>query len=176
MNIEPFQQGQLDALCGLYATVNAVQICQGALSKQAALELFEELVDYLEHWDKASDERMYLGMSSLELVRALKATQEHYPITWKRPFIRKTPQLDHLWSKLSDFLNEPGRCVILDITDRYGQGHWTVLYRITESVLHLCDSCGRQRINRQHCTTQSREPNTFTITAYNCFFIQLQED
>ena len=45
---KPYQQGDLDGLCGVYALVNAVDYLCGPLSHRKARQLFQQILTHLE--------------------------------------------------------------------------------------------------------------------------------
>lgn len=168
-----FKQGQLDSLCGIYAIVNAVHSLQGTLSRADAQELFQELIVDLDELDDSTAERVVDGMSVVELSKGLHCAAAHYDICWKRPFVGKQADMKLFWQYMRYFIKMRG-AVILDVTDKHGKGHWTVVERVEGQTLYLLDSGRRQQLGRRHCTVDKSEAGAkFYITVQNCFFVEI---
>lgn len=153
---EPFQQGDLDGLCGIYALVNAAKLVAGPISRDRAKSLVTACLDSLgERYALPSLVTVGLGVYQvLGLMRDV--FQAQLPVTYHRPFAKAGPMsLDHYWQTVTEFLEErPRRAVILAFHNaRYA--HWTLAKAISQARMELFDSDGNSLVCRRHCTTGS---------------------
>ena len=144
----PFRQGDLDALCGCYAVVNAVRLAalpRRRLGRAACLELFAELVDELA---EAGRLRAFVtgGVGTGTLARLLRRAKrwldaEHgLALEVGRPF-RKGDGLDTdaRLRLLAEHLARDGTSAIVGTGD-----HWTVVGSVRSGRLLLADSHDRR--------------------------------
>lgn len=156
--IEPFQQGDLDGLCGVYAIINALRLIHPALDRDAAQALFRKLIKTLGKTLKNPIEPVYDGIHPIILEDLLTTARQqlrrHHSLeitveplaVW-----RKRPTLADLWESLRERLNGD-QVAILALSGILE--HWTVAYAASETTIRLFDSADRQTITRSRVTLQ----------------------
>jgi hypothetical protein len=145
---QPFRQGDLDALCGCYAVVNAVRLAalpRRRLGRAACLGLFAALVDELA---EAGRLRAFVtgGVGTGTLARLLRRAAawleaEHgLALEVRRPF-RGGDRLDAgaRLRLLAEHLAQGGTSAIVGTGD-----HWTVVSVVRGGRLLLADSHDRR--------------------------------
>jgi hypothetical protein len=148
---KPFQQGNLDGLCGVYSLVNSSRIVCGATEEDSNL-LFKEIVQFLDESGKfaltCTD-----GMDVDRMRKIVKYCGPDYYPTVKMPYCnRSVPGLDEFWGYMYDFMQAPHRAIILGLGGRHE--HWTVVSNITRSRLFLYDSMKLKQLDRNRCSVQ----------------------
>jgi hypothetical protein len=136
---KPFQQGQLDGLCGVYAMVNAVSILCGPLTTRQAQALFSKILQFLEtRGSLASYCSQGIVLNDIAAILNQVICQQ-YPITRFKPFHHQ-PRVDkrQYLQALDAFLQQPDGVIFTGINGTYN--HWTLIHRITDKTLHTYDS------------------------------------
>lgn len=147
--LQPYLQGNIDNLCGLYALINATRLV--IYPSKVKPELLSRCVSVLTQKKKAGD-FIGKGTYSTDINYLLKAVFiDEYPIRFTKPFI-KAVDLDVYWSKLKKFLEEENRAVIILFSTEHN-GHWTVVRDITDNELILFDSKRTKNLTKDLCTT-----------------------
>lgn len=172
--MKPYQQGNLDGLCGAYAVINAVRLisnklsteeCQGVLLKILRLQIKHRKSVYF----------MIHGLNQTKIANILQQIIEpDFTITYSRPFKkRQKVKFAELYASLYDYLNaHDKRCVIICFETK-SYDHWTVVESISANRLNLFDSIGRKFINCKHCTTTELSPqNPILIDFTATFFLE----
>lgn len=159
--MKPFQQGDLDGLCGLYSLINAVRLVVHPITDADCHILASQALDML--GERKPISRLFLeGLGYRELAVVCKTIIEPaYPIKRYKPFQHDpAPSLDRYWSRLKSFLDEESRRAVILVTETKHHGHWTTVQAASERRLVLCDSSGMQQLIRKRCTigaiTQAR--------------------
>lgn len=170
--MKPFQQGDLDGLCGLYATINAAKLVSKRLSRNRGTEL---LLDAVLTIDKSSFDFLTDGTNTLDITRILRDTIcDEFNIRRTKPFhTRSHVSLDEFWETLCCFLHSrPDRAAIIVIeTSTYS--HWTVVKEINNKRLILFDSHEGVFLNRKQCSTTELGPKASTlISPPSTFFLE----
>ena len=152
LGLLPFQQGGLDALCGLYSIVNAERIINRS-SDDETQQLFDELVHF----------RARRGLLSKFLIGGILHNQmlvilekvvgkqriSRVQVPWRGV---PNPPLTTFWQSMQYFLNgTPGRAIILGLQGYHD--HWTVIESLTNRSILLYDSSKIKRLPRPYCTT-----------------------
>lgn len=147
----PFQQGALDAFCGIYSLVNAEQLINNSDEKKSQ-ELFNNVIFYLEK-KKRLAEILTEGMLLKDLKLLLQnVIGTRIPKTELRFQGVPNPSLEVFWQEVQQFLSsESHRAVILSLSGIHE--HWTTINRITDKQIKLFDSDGLKILNRGNCTT-----------------------
>lgn len=147
----PFEQGGLDALCGIYSIVNAERVINNTVS-QDSQNLFKEIVRYLDE-QRSLTTILTEGMLFKHITTVLNNVVGDRIAYKERHFAGvKNPELNTFWTEVSSFLhNGENRAVLLGISGVYD--HWTVVKQIKENRIDLLDSDGLRRLNRINCTT-----------------------
>ena len=170
--MKPFRQGDLDGLCGIYATINAAKLIGKRISINHGLEI---LLDAAMTLDKASLEFLTEGISTPDISRILRdSICDDFNIRRTKPFhTRSDVSLDEFWDTLCCFLHSrPDRAAIIVIeTSTYS--HWTVVKEINNKRLILFDSNESVFLNRKQCSTTELGPKASTlISPPSTFFLE----
>jgi hypothetical protein len=157
----PLRQGDLDALCGIYAIINAMRLAARGHEAVGELNwrlLFEKLV--FEADRKARRPTAACGIDQDRLWKLLnrackQAAKRHgLVLALERPFHREeSVSADVTIAWLERALGEPGSAVVIGIGGEYD--HWSVVQRMTPHYLTLYDSIGLSRIMLDRCRRES---------------------
>lgn len=155
---DPYKQGDLDSLCGVYCVVNAVSRLCGPLPEAEATELFESIVGFLETRSPMGV-RIISGTALNEIGGVLgKVVAYEYPIQRCKGFHGfRNVSLDFFWDHIQDFLDDYGGVVLTAIAGTHD--HWTLIHKATDRTFTLYDSSGIHRLNRAHCTLDKNNPD-----------------
>ncbi|MCX5871087.1 MAG: hypothetical protein NTY00_10760 [Deltaproteobacteria bacterium] len=172
--ITPYQQGNLDGLCGAYATINAARL----ISKKLSIEEWQVVLLKILRQQIKQRRSVHFAIHGLGLSKVSKILQRiispELDIIYSRPFRRRVKvPLPELWDSIDDFLNaENRRSVIIGIETK-DYGHWTVVESISDKRLNLFDSGGRKFINRNNLTTTEIIPQKpILISGTSTFFLE----
>lgn len=144
--LEPYQQGRLDGLCGLYAIINAIRVATYIYRRKNRSYYQGLFHDGLEKLSQLGDLSGFVaeGISYGEfttLTRLLcrKASTETLRITFQKLPVRVAPELrkHNITKALAS-----GCPVLLDLQHRY---HYSVAVGCTASTITLFDSYGYVR-------------------------------
>jgi hypothetical protein len=162
MNILPFQQGELDGLCGLYAIVNATRIAMSPSNRMKSADckdFFEFLIACL-HKKGMLFTAMTNGMSP-RLVSKLLRQSDHW---LKRNFDARLriKRLHHLKPEaprirvvvaLAAHLRQPNTAALVAV--ECGHAHWSVVRKVAAGSLLMFDSDGMKRISLAYTTRRT---------------------
>ena len=170
---QAYAQGGLDGLCGVYATVNAVQHLRGkALSEEPAIELFKHLVGAI---SKKFPDVLWEGTGMPEvraiLDRADAWARKHYGFGLERsePLLRQAPKRDDLyWERLGELLDTPDRVLIVGLKEPWE--HWSVLTNVTPRTLKFSDSLSIKIARRGDFSI--RKGATYQIDPHQVFLLR----
>lgn len=154
-SIEPYDQGELDYLCGVYSIVNAIRLAREANAPMAPRHtklLFEQAIDFL-FQKNALHPAVIDGITirrwrKLAVLLAKKASTKDVVIVVEFPpkGLKRSP------SALVDWLKDGlaiGAPILLHLgSDRQ---HYTVVAGADDKNLYLFDSTGAVRIKRYGC-------------------------
>jgi len=148
----PFEQGGLDALCGIYSLVNAERIINGT-SAEESQQLFSAIIAFLDKEKGLLASILTEGMLSKHIRAILKEVLMELIPYQKLHFAgTKNPDLSTFWSEVSSFLSDNEKsAVLLGISGVHD--HWTVVKEISEQRIRLLDSDNLCHLNRCNCTT-----------------------
>ena len=152
--LRPYQQGRLDALCGIYALINSLRLLCPKLDKETCEAVFRALIKARTRQAAAPLTVISAGLSRRELVqlidpwRRFVAKKLGIRLTVKRLKVPE-PTLGGIWRSLCRVLD--GQSVVILGLDGAEQ-HWTVAYAATERTLRVADSSGLCMILRSQCT------------------------
>jgi hypothetical protein len=150
--MEPYEQGGLDSLCGVYSIINAARKVV-KINKNQALELFNKIIDFLD--DEGRFKRVMLEGISLHDISQIinEIIKPKYPIESKAPFWHfPNISLKYFWDEMMDFCTEPNTAILIGVGGIHD--HWTVVESIAENRIHLFDSNKIKRFERNRCSTQ----------------------
>lgn len=158
--MKPFQQGSLDALCGVYAVINAFRLLCPEIDRRIARILFEALIEAVSEAGLDMPDVVVRGMDH-DAIGVLTEAARHYVrrevgiriAVHALKIMQKRPRLAHVWSALqSEF--DGGRVAIIGLEGRHQ--HWTVGHRITGAAIALSDSDGLCLLLRSRCSVNGR--------------------
>jgi hypothetical protein len=157
--LAPYQQGELDALCGLYAIINATRL---ALSPTRCMKsadfghFFNFLIGRL-HADRMLLYAITGGLSPMVvsrlLVKADRWLGRRFGVTlqYERPhYLKPNASRTRVVRSIARHLAEPNTSaiVVLDGGERYW--HWSVVKKVTTASLILFDADGMKRVSFAH--------------------------
>jgi hypothetical protein len=162
--ITPFQQGDLDGLCGVYAVLNAARILCPEIDDDYCDELFAVVLEKLAKSLKKPMRAVVNGTSRPHIALMVKAAaaeiERDLEIKLKATGL-KTPKkkvaLPQLWEALQEEIGS-GAVVILALSGR--RDHWTVAYHMSDRTIRLADSNSLKVILRSHCTLRPTRQRT----------------
>lgn len=156
--MKPFQQGDLDGLCGIYSIINSVKLVAGKMPTNDCYDLFYKILQQIEETDQLSA-IIVNGCNINQLGCIFKnVIEKKYPnIKRSKPFHkRKDASIDEFWDTTYQFLTHPNRAVMVGLTSEYG--HWTVIRSMSHRRIYFWDSYGMQFMNRANCTVETLYP------------------
>lgn len=147
--MEPYEQGALDGLCGVYSIVNASRKVLGLTEKQSE-DLFHDIAEHL--GSKGLMSKVLCEGLGLWLMGEIFQDVVGDRIERRLPFWKNShARLDAYWETMTDFTAEPGpRAIIIGLDGVYE--HWTTIDRITPKQMALFDSDGLKRLHRSRLT------------------------
>jgi hypothetical protein len=144
----PFEQGDLDGLCGVYAVVNAVRLTahpHRRLPTAECRELFAALLAELADEGRLRGFVAH-GLGTRVLARLLRRAgrwlrkRHGLALEVRRPFAKRDePGPEACLRALAEHLARPGTAAIVGSDE-----HWTVVRAVTPKRLLLADSNGRR--------------------------------
>ena len=172
---QPYRQGDLDGLCGVYSAVNAVRALCPEVDDDAASCIFEALLLALPKVDADPAATVSWGVGRRQLEHLLKKAigyvgdELDIRLTVARlpDRLRKTRNLDALWGWLGRRVSP--KCVaVLGLGGRHS--HWTVAVQVTASQIRLFDSSRMGVLRRKRCTV-GKAVNRTAISPVHVFLI-----
>lgn len=181
MSIEPYQQGNLDCLCGLYAVVNSIGHClrnSSPMNGPDCQNLFNRLVEHLRDTGILAP-ALTSGLSTVAISRMLGEAQswllktKGVKLQRSKPFHRMSNlQYPYLINRISMHLAAPNSSVLASISGRID--HWTVIREIRPKSIMLFDSYGISRFSIQSTVVATANGNQSSncLVPSGCFFIE----
>ncbi|MBA7570973.1 hypothetical protein ES708_12729 [subsurface metagenome] len=173
MALLPFEQGELDGLCGIYSVVNAVKLIAGRLSEYEATVLFEKILAYIET-KHSIGAIMTEGIGTRDMIGIVKhVLRNDYGIGYRRPFLRsKNRSFENYLEEISIFLHEGSPRAVIVSLDHKEWEHWTVIRSISPQLIHLFDSSDMKRLNKERCTIQApTSDRPYMLNPSDTFFL-----
>ena len=158
--LEPYRQGALDGLCGLYGVINALRLAVAdhvPLSKAQSKELFTAGVKFL-HCKQCFDEAAVTGLKArrrLALARHLAklVSATHCPVVVERPDYAAWVSIDDdVFGWIEQSLSD-GKPVMAALMG--GLNHFTVIAGSNATRLELFDSDGLRFVRKSSCGLKS---------------------
>jgi hypothetical protein len=157
--LAPYQQGQLDGLCGVYALVNAVRLATVAHTSEfddvawqdlfcALMSAVEETVGTVTAFGCGINEQRLRKIAEAGITHMLAERGIALRI---RGAIRRGEawNFDCIVRRLSELAGEAGCAVLIGLAGYLN--HWTVLRGVTQHCLPLFDSSGYARVRLANC-------------------------
>lgn len=159
VDFKPYQQGQLDSLCGLYSIANAIRWGLREIApvhKSHSRALNRVLIEYLEDKNLLSS-TVAEGLTIPNLGRLLKTTEpwllekKGAQLCVRKPFhIQRNVTRAAFVVTLNRHLAAPNTSAIVLTTGRLE--HWTVVTAIDKTTIQLSDSLGLKWFSTRKCT------------------------
>lgn len=156
--MKPYQQGQLDMLCGLYAVINASCMMMKQirpLSPNDCQDIFIELVNMLV-MEGLLESAITEGTTQQTMSRMLKTADvwlslhRGVHLSYKKPFHNdSTVPTEKMKATLVDHLTKQKSSAIICLTGIID--HWTTIQEVQKKRMILIDSNGRRVINSSTC-------------------------
>lgn len=153
--IQPFQQGELDGLCGIYSIINATKLLVNRLGQECGEDLLLDAVLALERRGKPVSKFIIDGLTIADIAYILRTVVcPQFNIVRSKPF-HKQPHISiaKFWDAMTDFLTAGGGRSIITGLEWHEYSHWTVIRQIGNKRLLLYDSSQRVFLNRCQCST-----------------------
>ena len=151
-SIEPYRQGNLDALCSLYALINAIRLAHdGQLTVHAEKRLFRLGLEFL-HTRRILRVVATNGLAAPQFVAMAHHLASHAKATPIRIITYKggrSASLRHALQWVTAQLKK-GRPVLVELKGAYN--HYSVVVGINERSLDLFDSIGYRWIEISSCS------------------------
>lgn len=156
---KPFQQGDLDGLCGVYSIVNAVRVLCPEVDAATAEYLFDILLQKLLLTVTNPSIAVSWGIGRLDLMslgeEAITYMLDDFDIRLRMRRLPKTLRKGANRDELLNYLREtvtPACVAIVGLSGRHS--HWTVATQVTAHSLRLADSSRMRSLSRAHCTVR----------------------
>src|SRR3954449_8176278 len=152
--LNPYRQGRLDGLCGVYALINALRLLCPRLDEDACERAFCALIRARARQTSSPLAVISGGLSRRELLKLIGPWQrfaaKEFGVTLRVSRLKVSePTLRGIWRGLCHALDGKSVAIIgLDGAER----HWTVAHAATERTLRVADSSGLRVIFRSQCT------------------------
>jgi hypothetical protein len=167
--LQPFQQGELDYFCGLYAIINGLRLSLATvrpLSAVECLQLFKQGLAYLNERGRLPlCRRSGLAVTLWHQLAAELAREASImtaaQIRTSFPFSkRRRVTLGNVFTLTEAMIDEHSPVLLLlEATNR----HFTVISGYTRTRLWLFDSSGQSWINRSSCDTADDADKLYQI-------------
>ena len=162
--MSPYQQGELDGLCGLYALINASRLAVPTLEKKECQDIFRTALDWLGRNYKGFPPMVCDGLT-FEKLRSLhkRVFQMRWPtISLHQPFLRNMPQRpSEFWTRMEEEAEREGQGMFIGIGR--GMDHWSAVRKITSKRIILFDSDKRKFLSRSHCGFLERHNKKYIV-------------
>ena len=162
---QPYEQGDLDGLCGVYTIINAIHVLNLDLTRPKARRLFAFLLRSLRPYDRSPTPIAAKGITHepfLGLIRcAGHFTHDNLGgqlVVWRHPKAEgQRWTIGRLWRLLEDRLGL-GAIAVIGLGGRYQ--HWTLAVKVTPRTIRLIDSDGLKLLRRAECGASDRTTTT----------------
>lgn len=172
----PFQQGDLDGLCGVYSIINALKAIGIRRSVEEWQIILNDIINHLQH-NKKSNLFLTDGITTTDISRILRdIIVPKFGIHYHKPFHKNSElPLEDLWELLlENLVGEKRRSAIFCIAGA-NYSHWTVTTALSDRRILLQDSYKMHWINRSQCSTTELLKNS-TVMIYPTTLFLLERD
>ena len=169
--MRPYNQGELDGLCGVYSLINATRLITKRMSFADWQLIFLKMLKLQLKQRKSANFLVY-GINEVKIAKLLRQIfKPQFGISYSRPFQRrKQLELSDFWAKLEAYLhNGNNRCVIICYSTEHFS-HWSVVQAISPNRLVLLDSSHRKYINRNACSTEEIDDGKAFLLEFSATF------
>lgn len=145
---QPFYQGYLDSLCGVYSIVNAHRIVTKCNQEQSQL-VFNSIIEYLAKKRKLK-ETLLEGINHKMMSKIIYEVMPKY-FSNVTTNLKGFYNMNEWWNYSKSFLDtNPSSCIILSLSGI--DNHLTVIESMTDKTMLLQDSTvGAVRVPRSKC-------------------------
>ncbi|MBZ9864243.1 hypothetical protein LB515_02530 [Mesorhizobium sp. CA15] len=155
--LAPFNQGDLNSLCGMYCVMNAVRFLYPELGREKSIGLFQVLSESLTTNSVTAHETVGLGIEIPTVHALVEAACAYLQEVLETSIIAATltskiRRFDDLWATLSEGLGGH-QVAIIGLSGRHD--HWTVAYRMTARTIRLFDSDSMKVLQRARCSLRN---------------------
>lgn len=176
---KPYRQGDLDGLCGLYSTINAIRVLCPELDHGNHVWLFSRLLHELPklgaRLEVVATDGIGRGQLAKLIRRAAADVADEFDIglrvTRVPKTLRRTADLKTFWAWLGRHLS-PTSVAVVGLDGR--MSHWTVAVKVTGQQVRIFDSGDMGAIRRRSCTV-GRAASRFSISPVTVFVIARRE-
>jgi hypothetical protein len=164
---DPYRQGELDGLCGIYAIINAIRLVIGRsshLTPEEWQKLYAVLIRAVDETVGAATAAVG-GIEPKPLFELLKVAVRHmadeHDLKIKVRHVLKRgdrPPFEKLAGLLKRRLERSDTAILISLNGHLD--HWTVLRRVNHTTLTLFDSSGFARIALANCRTSYQRSTT----------------
>ena len=146
----PYQQGDLENLCGLYALINAARLADPTLEYKECQDVYLAALRWLRK-RKGFLGVLNEGMAINTVLSLHKAVfQRQWPqMTLHRAFPRKPKNAKAFWSRMEKEASRANQGMFIGIGGRYN--HWSAVHKITDKTIRLFDSGELSSLHRRLC-------------------------
>ena len=111
--MDPYEQGGLDGLCGVYSIINASRIINSFNSKECQ-ELFEEIIKFLD--SERSLSKLLINGLDINIIGQILNNVKNINIKKEMPYKRENKTtLGEFWTGMQNFLEKPNRAILLGL-------------------------------------------------------------
>lgn len=164
--MKPFQQGDLDSLCGMYAVVNAMRVCCGShvslrlLFRRLVKDAAADISAILSHGSDADDMEKYLRVASGMLWRNYKLALVFKHVEFKSHKSMKVGMAEHL--------AKPCTAVLIGVDE-----HYTAVVSMEGDLWELRDSNGYKYLHCRAGKVKRKKPILRAMPEKSVFMVSV---
>jgi len=182
--LKPYLQGDLDALCGLYSSINAIRLAiyhEKRLTKRHAKELMEEGLDYLGRRRLRLLSVFAYGMGKTRRLKLIQRLFTYILLEWDIelemiPFFAE--ESDRLEEEFIDFIHQQltiGNPICIKMKGAHS--HYSVITGLCSKYIELFDSDGLNKLTRKSVRIGKDGPELrHTLLHTACFGVKISTD
>ena len=182
--LKPYLQGDLDALCGLYSSINAIRLAiyhEKRLTKRHAKELMEEGLDYLGRRKLRLLSVCSYGMGKTRRLKLIQRLFNYILMEWDIelemiPFF--VNDSDRLEAQFIEFIRQQltiGNPVCMKMKGDHN--HYSVITGLSSNYIELFDSDGLNKLIRKSVRVGKDGPELrHTLLHTACFGVKISTE
>ena len=182
--LKPYLQGDLDALCGLYSSINAIRLAiydEKKLTKRDARYLMEEGIDYLGRNKLRLLSIFAYGMGKTRRLKLIQHLFKYILLEWDIelemiPFF--TDDSDRLDAEFIKFIHQQltiGNPVFIKMKGAHN--HYAVITGLCSNYIELFDSDGLYKLTRKSVRIGKDGPELrHTLLHTACFGVKISDE